>query len=98
MNWKTYMNEEDLRNTNFNALVSITDDVLDEENWPVSTIIVEDGIVTQQVPVYVSDSVVYELPNMVGWTTLELKQWLDLNDDFVNSHPTVEYCISYIKE
>ena len=98
MNWKNYMNDEDLKNTDFNALVTVTDDVLDDENWPVHTIIVKDGVVVKQVPVYVNNNVVYELPSMVGWTTLELKQWLDLNDDFINSHPAVEHSISYIKE
>ena len=81
MNWKTYFTEEDKQKDNFQAVVQIADDQLDDENWPVSMIVMQDGIIIQQIPVHsrlTSDKVVYELPNMMGWTTKELAEWMDI--------------------
>lgn len=101
LKWKTSLEEKDLKRTNFSALVSIADAMLDAENWPVEAIVVKDGIVVNQSPVYTkqnSQKVVYEIEDMVGWSMYELNKWLALNYKFNNSPEATENTFAFLEE
>ena len=60
----------------FTASVSYTDatGALKDEEMPLSAIVIRTGVVVQQTPVYTG--IIDELPNMLGWSTIDLSDWL----------------------
>lgn len=59
------------------AAVTMVDSQLDENNWPVSVIVMRTGIVVKQYPLYKSNECVYEIPNMVGWSSCSVARWVN---------------------
>jgi hypothetical protein len=60
----------------------ISDDVLDEENWGIDGLTIEDGVVVRQL--HLSKGA-YTMPDVVGWTTKQLMEWTQY--DATGSHP-----------
>ena len=79
--------------SNTTVLVRISDDVLEEEDWGIDRIIIRDGIVRAQESLCKG---VYEIDNMVGWTTKEVCEWTSYNEPA--SHPQNFYELSEIRE
>ncbi len=73
-------------------VVNITDDVLDEENWPLSAIVIQNGKVVHQYHLYHSTKRhAHAMPNMVGWTHIRVAEWTQYEN--VNLHPQTSYNI-----
>ena len=87
--WETCVTQEQILNDGVMA-ITIFDNVLDEENWPVSAIYVRTGIVLRQVPQYLTDECAYKLPNMVGWDTYQVRMWIEENEACADHHPCVQ--------
>jgi len=52
--------------------VRISDNVLEEEDWGVDQLYIGSGIVMSQDHISIG---VYEIPDMIGWTTERLMEW-----------------------
>ena len=52
-----------------------TDDVNDADCWPIWTIVLEDGVVVHQVPLYSSPHGGYDFMDMLGWDKRRLAEW-----------------------
>lgn len=83
MEWNTYIEE---LGTLANALlaVRISDNVLDDEDWRVDVIKFSKGKVVSQTTVYDG---AYDVPNMVGWSLIDFKDWS--SEDWTGSHPEI---------
>ena len=94
--WLFCVVQEQILNNGVMAITTV-DNVLDDENWPVSNIYVRTGIVVRQVPIYLSAECAYKLPNMVGWDTYQVRMWIDENEDCADHHPCVQNGIHIYK-
>ena len=73
-------------------VLQITDDVLDEENWPLSVIVIQNGKVVHQYHLYHSTKRhAYTMPNMVSWTHIRVAEWTQFES--VSRHPQITYNI-----
>lgn len=70
MSWKEFI-EKFVDNGVY--AVTICDDVLDEDCWPVWSIHIKTGVVVKTTPLYHGQGV-YDMPNMMGMDTIELLQ------------------------
>lgn len=66
--------------------VRISDNVLEEEDWGIDQLYIDAGVVKSQDHIDVG---VYEIPDMIGWTTEQLIEWSAYQD--VGSHPENYY-------
>lgn len=72
--------------------VSITDNVLDPEDWPVSIITVENGIVVAQ---RTKKEGCYSMDDMMGWNMFQLEEWHFY--DTTGHHPEQYYEVEPVK-
>jgi hypothetical protein len=90
-NWEFYVRHaEDIRDGTY--VITINDDVLDPDCWPVHSICVVGGYVRNQIALYSSQ--VYDVPDMMGWTTQQIAEWTQIEPG--NSHPQVGHEIMRI--
>jgi len=89
--WTFYVRVEEMPDNGFFA-ITINDDVLDPDCWPIANLIVATGIVVKQIPLY--NSAVYDIPNMEGWTTQQVAEWTQIEPG--NSHPQVGHNLIHI--
>ena len=52
--------------------VRISDNVLEEKDWGIDQLYIDAGVVKSQDHIDVG---VYEIPDMIGWTTEQLVEW-----------------------
>ena len=71
---------------------TITDDVLDPEDWPVWILTMKDGIITHQTKISVG---VYAVENMIGWNKRQLAEWVQY-EPTVATHPQEFHSIMYL--
>jgi hypothetical protein len=62
--------------------VSVRDNVLDEEDYPIDCLILRDGVVTKQESIHKG---VYRIPSMMGWTREQIVEWSEYDD--TGRHP-----------
>lgn len=74
------------------------DNVLDEENWPISIIKTVSGIIVEQKAIYSGEKCAYILPNMVGRSVNNVHRWLMENEGNESTHPTVTNAVYVFKE
>ena len=89
--WTFFVGKNEIPENGFFA-ITITDDVLDPDCWPIHNLIIVTGIVVKQVPIYTS--AVYKIPNMEGWTSRQVAEWTQ--NEPGNSHPQQGYNIMWI--
>lgn len=65
--------------------VRISDNVLEEKAWPVEEVTISRGAIVAQRSIERGHA--YAFPEMVGWTTAALIEWL--NYDSTGEHPEV---------
>ena len=73
--------------------IRISDNVLDEKDWGVSQLTINDGLVQYQ------DSItngVYEIPAMLGWSITDVVEWSQYQE--FGSHPEVYHEIKLYPE
>jgi hypothetical protein len=70
-------------------MITITDDVLDADCWPIHYITIKTGIVLKQGCVF--NSTVYDMPDMVGWDTTQVAEWTQAEPG--NNHPQIGHNI-----
>lgn len=85
--WKFFVKAIDLQNGVY--AITLTDDVLDPDCWPVHSICIEDGFVRTQTVLY--NSSVYDIPDMIGWGNIQVAEWTQYEPG--NSHPQNEHSI-----
>lgn len=59
--------------------ISIRDNILDDENYPMHGLFLKEGIVENQFCMDDGDKIAYNLPNMVGKTIADLVDWVNEN-------------------
>jgi len=69
-------------NRNCVVEVRISDNVLEDEDWGIDELVIEDGVVVSQVRI---KNGVYSSTGMVGWTCEQLYEWSQFENMF--SHP-----------
>jgi hypothetical protein len=73
--WAFYIrDDEESMMANGVYALSITDAVLDPEDWPVWCVVVREGFVAQQHTMYEGRS--YKIPAMVGCSVHEIAAWV----------------------
>lgn len=88
--WETFVNK---LGNNTTVLARISDSVLDEEDWPIYTLIFENGVCTSQIE---RQNGVYSLAeSFIGKRTEYLMKWT--NYDTSGSHPEMFHEICVIK-
>lgn len=80
--WEFYVKSIDLQDGTY--AITITDDVLDHDCWPVDSICIRDGYVRSQNVLYSSS--VYDMPNMVGWGNIQVAEWTQYEPG-ITTHP-----------
>jgi hypothetical protein len=71
---------------NCTVQVRISDNVLEEDDWSINELVIQDGVVVSQKNIYNS---VHALPDMLGWTTNEVEEWTHY--DPTGAHPENYY-------
>ena len=69
-------------------LCTITDNVLDGEDWPIWAIVIKDGVVINHKRIM---SGVYAVDTMMFWTKRQIAEWVQYEDS--NTHPQIVNCI-----
>ena len=88
MKWETFINK---LGNNTTVLARVSDDVLDEEDWPVHTLIFEEGICTSQTE---KQKGVYSLSaSFIGKRTEDLIEWANYDASGNNPEMFHEICI-----
>jgi len=72
--------------------ISISDDVLDKDCWPVWCIVMCGGVVEHQHDMYTSD--VHDRPNMEGWTKQQVLEFCQYEPG--DSHPQISHDIIWM--
>jgi hypothetical protein len=72
--------------------VRISDNVLEESDWGIDQVYIQDGVVMFQDTIFKG---VYTIPNMIGWTSKQLMEWS--RHDSTGSHPETYYEIKVYK-
>jgi len=78
--------------SNTTILVRVADNVLEQEDWGIDMLTIQYGVVVSQESLFKG---VYEIPNMVGWTTEKVCEWTSYHDP--SSHPQNFYELSYME-
>lgn len=89
--WSFFVKTEELPVSGFFA-ITITDDVLDPDCWPIANIVITGGKVSTYMPLF--NSAVYDLPDMTGWTAAQVAEWTQIEPG--NQHPQVGHEIMWI--
>ena len=74
------------------VLVRISDNVLEEKDWGIDMLSIQFGIVVSQESLFKG---VYEIPNMIGWTTNEVCEWTSYNEP--EDHPQNFHELSHME-
>lgn len=82
--WLSFVSKADMPETGI-FMASITDDVLDQDAWPLWIIHMTDGVIRYITKITPG---VYGIPDMVDWTKDQLVEWIQ--EDNTGSHPCVE--------
>ena len=80
MEWKSELGSNDVPSDGLVA-VSIRDNILDEENYPVHGLFLKKGVVVEQFHMDEGKDVAYEIPCMIGKTIAFLAAWVNKNED-----------------
>lgn len=72
-------------------LCTITDNVLDGEDWPVWAITLRNGEVVNHTPIVPG---VYGVESMMMWTKRQVAEWVQYENS--NTHPQIVNCIMRI--
>lgn len=88
--WVNYVAKADMPYNGI-FMASITDDVLDQEAWPLWVIHVVGGIIKYIIKITPG---VYGIPDMVGWSRDQLIEWIQ--EDSTGSHPCVDNVLMYL--
>jgi hypothetical protein len=79
--------------------ISIRDNILDDENYPMHGLFLKEGIVEKQFCMDEGKDVAYSLPNMVGKTVGDLVDWVNENrDNDANYFPEIWKVIAILSE
>jgi hypothetical protein len=73
--WKTWMGELDIHKKTYQAKLSIASVDEDKSSWPISLILVRDGVVVKYVQAL--DSITNPIPNMLGWDHEQVVSWIN---------------------
>jgi hypothetical protein len=97
--WITHLEPHDgvLTDNGYMAICTF-DNVLDEENWPISVIKVLAGVIIEQQVIYSGKLCAYILPNMVGMSTNNVYRFIEENDGNESLHPTITNAVYVFKE
>ena len=82
MDWKSWISDNQPHLNNFTADIRISDEVLNDNDWPVHNITVQGGLVVKQ---EVVQEGVYTMPDMLGWTTRAVYAWVNSSEDASSS-------------
>ena len=80
MEWKDMLNGEDVPTDGIVA-ISVQDNILDKENYPVHGLFFRSGIVAEQFRMDEGRDVAYGLPDMLGKSVYDLVNWVNQNED-----------------
>ena len=81
--WQFYVKAIDIQDGTY--AITINDDVLAPDCWPVHAICIVGGFVHSQVALY--SSTVYDMPDMLGWGNIQVAEWTQTEPG--NNHPQV---------
>lgn len=97
--WVTHLEPHDgmLTDNGYMAICTF-DNVLDEENWPISVIKVLAGVIVDQQVIHSGKMCAYILPNMVGMSTNNVYRFIEENDGNEELHPTITNAVYVFKE
>jgi hypothetical protein len=73
--WQFYIRFDEMPD-NGTFICQPTDDVLDEDCWPVWAIIMVDGVVIHQENLYAAPHGGYSITDMKGWTKVQVVEWV----------------------
>ena len=73
--WQFYIKFDEMPD-NGTFICQPTDNVLDEDAWPIWAIIMVDGVVVHQENLYVAPHGGYAITDMKGWTKLQVVEWV----------------------
>jgi len=74
--------------------MSISDDVLDKDCWPVWCVVLQGGTVVQLHDMYRSE--VYDRPDMMKWSRDQIADWVQEADGASMTHPMISHDICWM--
>ena len=81
MEWKYELGSSDDVPSNGLVAISIRDNVLDDENYPIHGLFLKAGAIVEQFRMDEDRDVAYGLPCMIGKTSAHLTAWVNKNED-----------------
>ncbi len=91
--WTFWIEESDLSDDGVFAL-SISDDVLDPDCWPVWCIVMQGGVVVQLHDMFRAE--VHDRPDMMDWTKKQIADWVHEENGSAITHPQVSHSICWM--